>query len=135
MSLHSLLGVLHSFSIKNIFYDKMELRLFYFHVTIYTCHLFFQWHSSGKTIIKWIEVNQLTTTFPEIIKNHGFSDNFGGNRSWLIHWNPFYIDYFHSFIHSLSWVFYSPYIKSDIWRWTLTGFWREKKMKNELIGF
>ena len=29
------LGVLHSFSIKNIFYDKMYLRLFYFYVTIY----------------------------------------------------------------------------------------------------
>ena len=28
-------GVLHSFSIKNIFYDKMDLRLFYFHVMIY----------------------------------------------------------------------------------------------------
>ena len=29
------MGVLHSFSIKNIFYDKMDLRL-YFRVTIYT---------------------------------------------------------------------------------------------------
>ena len=29
------MGVLHSFSIKNIFYDKMELRLFYFDVAIY----------------------------------------------------------------------------------------------------
>ena len=27
-------GVLHSFSIKNVFYDKMDLRLFYFHVTM-----------------------------------------------------------------------------------------------------
>ena len=27
-------GVLHSFSIKNIFYDKMDLKLFCFHVTI-----------------------------------------------------------------------------------------------------
>ena len=26
---------MHSFSIKNIFYDEMDLRLFYFHVTIY----------------------------------------------------------------------------------------------------
>ena len=25
-------GVLHSFSIKNIFYDKMKLRMFYFDV-------------------------------------------------------------------------------------------------------
>ena len=29
------MGVLHSFSIKNIFYDKSNLRLFYFHVTKY----------------------------------------------------------------------------------------------------
>ena len=29
----NLMGVLHSFSIKNIFYDKTDLRLFYFHVT------------------------------------------------------------------------------------------------------
>ena len=28
------MSVLHSFSIKNIFYDKMDLRLFYFRVTI-----------------------------------------------------------------------------------------------------
>ena len=26
------MGVLHSFSIKNIFYDKMDFRLFYFDV-------------------------------------------------------------------------------------------------------
>ena len=28
------IGVSHSFSIKNIFYDKTDLRLIYFHVTI-----------------------------------------------------------------------------------------------------
>ena len=28
------MGVLHSFSIKNTFYDKIDLRLFYFRVTI-----------------------------------------------------------------------------------------------------
>ena len=28
------MGVLHSFSIKHTFYDKMDLRLFYFRVTI-----------------------------------------------------------------------------------------------------
>ena len=28
-------GGCHSFSIKNIFYDKMDLGLFYFHVTNY----------------------------------------------------------------------------------------------------
>ena len=27
-------GILHSFFIKNIFYDKMDLRLFYFHMTM-----------------------------------------------------------------------------------------------------
>ena len=29
------MGVLQSFSIKNIFYDKMDLRIFYFHVTMF----------------------------------------------------------------------------------------------------
>ena len=29
------MGFLHSFSIKNIFYDKMGLSLFYVHMTIY----------------------------------------------------------------------------------------------------
>ena len=28
------MGVLHLFSVKNIFHDKMDFRLFYFHVTI-----------------------------------------------------------------------------------------------------
>ena len=28
-------GALHSFSIKNIFYDKIDFRPFYFHVKIY----------------------------------------------------------------------------------------------------
>ena len=28
-------GVLHSFSIKNTFYDKIDLRFFYFRVLIY----------------------------------------------------------------------------------------------------
>ena len=30
------MGVLHSFSIKNIFYDKMDLRLFYFYLMTFT---------------------------------------------------------------------------------------------------
>ena len=29
------MGVLHSFFIKNIFYDKMDLRLFYFDVAMF----------------------------------------------------------------------------------------------------
>ena len=33
MNVEHPMGVLHSFSIKNIFYDKMDLRLFYFRVT------------------------------------------------------------------------------------------------------
>ena len=32
-------GVLHSFFIKNIFYDKMNFRLFYFHVTNFLIYL------------------------------------------------------------------------------------------------
>ena len=34
------MGVLHSFSIKNIFYDKMDLRLFYLDVVKYENSLF-----------------------------------------------------------------------------------------------
>ena len=34
ISPHQNRGVLHSLSIKNIFYDKMDLRLFYFDVAI-----------------------------------------------------------------------------------------------------
>ena len=33
MSVRHSLGVSHSFSIRNVFYDKMNLRLFYFRVT------------------------------------------------------------------------------------------------------
>ena len=29
-------GVLHSFSIKNIFYGKVDLRLFYFRITTFS---------------------------------------------------------------------------------------------------
>ena len=36
MNVRHPLGVLHSFSIKNIFYDKTDLRLFYIRVTIYS---------------------------------------------------------------------------------------------------
>ena len=34
MNVRHLWGFLHSFSIKNNFYDKMDLRLFYFDVAI-----------------------------------------------------------------------------------------------------
>ena len=36
MNVRHPMGVLHSFSIKNIFYDKMDLRLFYFRMTIFS---------------------------------------------------------------------------------------------------
>ena len=35
MNLRHPTGVLHSFSLKNIFYDKMDWKHFYFYVTIY----------------------------------------------------------------------------------------------------
>ena len=35
MNVRHPMGVLHSFSIKNIFYDKMDVRLVNFHVTIH----------------------------------------------------------------------------------------------------
>ena len=39
------MGALHSFSIKNIFYYKMDLRLFYFDVTIFRkCFIIDVWH-------------------------------------------------------------------------------------------
>ena len=34
MNVRHTMGVLHSFSIKNIFYDKMDLRLFCYHLPI-----------------------------------------------------------------------------------------------------
>ena len=38
MNVRHPMDVLHLFSINNIFYDKMDLRLFYFHVTTYGSH-------------------------------------------------------------------------------------------------
>ena len=35
MNVRHATGVLHSFSIKNIFYDKMDLKVYYFRVTSY----------------------------------------------------------------------------------------------------
>ena len=34
MNVRNPMGVLHSFSIKNIFYDKIDFTIFYFYVTI-----------------------------------------------------------------------------------------------------
>ena len=36
MNVRHLMGVLNSFSLKNIFHNKMDLRLFYFYVTVYS---------------------------------------------------------------------------------------------------
>ena len=38
MNVRHPMGVLHSFSNKNVFYDKMDSGIFYFHVTTYTRH-------------------------------------------------------------------------------------------------
>ena len=50
------MGVLHSFFIKNIFYDKMDLRLFYFHEAIHhmkICNKFNDTHRE-KLVRYWI---------------------------------------------------------------------------------
>ena len=36
MNVTQCMGVLHAFSIKNIFYDKVDLRFFYFRARIFT---------------------------------------------------------------------------------------------------
>ena len=45
------MGVLHSFSIKNIFYDKMNLRLFYFDVAAWLNHWAIVHYQTKKIII------------------------------------------------------------------------------------
>ena len=47
-------GVLHSFSIRNIFYDKMDLRLFYLDVAIYK-------PSGCKKRLPYYKINPLST--------------------------------------------------------------------------
>ena len=53
------MGVLHSFFIKNIFYDKMDLELFYFDVAIYN-QFFLEWNIESQTLghqtftISWV---------------------------------------------------------------------------------
>ena len=59
------MGVLHSLSIRNTFFDKMDLRLFYFHVTKYT----------RITSIKALPVNQtyyFSATFVLLSKYNQF---------------------------------------------------------------
>ena len=41
MNVRHLKGVLHSFYIKNICYNKMDLKLFYFHVTSFPKEIVF----------------------------------------------------------------------------------------------
>ena len=53
MNVRHLMGVLHSFFIKNIFYDKMDLRLFYFHVTIFR-HLSHSHTVQNQAIFSWL---------------------------------------------------------------------------------
>ena len=44
MNVRHPMGVLHSFFIKNIFYDEMDLRLFYFRATIcYRAEILLVW--------------------------------------------------------------------------------------------
>ena len=78
MNVRHPMGVLHSFSIKNIFDDKMDLRLFYFDVAIYHTNLtvFRSYYQTqihlGKVNIRlWIlyvdnVLNLTTTQIPNI---------------------------------------------------------------------
>ena len=50
MNVRHPMGVLHSFSIKNIFYDKMGLRLSYFDKAIYSVTKY-SWSSNLKKIV------------------------------------------------------------------------------------
>ena len=46
MNVRHSMGVLHSFSIKQIFCDKMDLRLSYFHVTMFE---YLNWLDNAET--------------------------------------------------------------------------------------
>ena len=56
--------VLHSFSIKNIFYDKMDLRLFYFNVTIY------EWTESQRCIFVCLTTFKTSTLYLRSFLGH-----------------------------------------------------------------
>ena len=49
------MGVLHSFSIKNIVYDKTDLRLFYFDVAIFKMKFFVKIVSGSKILDVWLD--------------------------------------------------------------------------------
>ena len=50
MNVRHPMGVLHSFSIKNIVYDKTDLRLFYFDVAIFKTKFFVKIVSGSKIL-------------------------------------------------------------------------------------
>ena len=50
MNIRHPMGALHSFTIKNIFYYKMDLRLFYFNVTSYNQSLQVPFPVNEKTL-------------------------------------------------------------------------------------
>ena len=52
------MGILHSFSVKNIFYDKMYFRLFYFDVAIYLyCSFLYREWENGNYGLKKFEMH------------------------------------------------------------------------------
>ena len=65
MNVRHPIGVLHLFSIKNIFYDKMELRLFYFDEVIYCSN-----HASQVTRIFNTTCSHNTTTMKDNVLSH-----------------------------------------------------------------
>ena len=46
-------GALHSFSIKNIFYDKMDLTVFYFYYFIFKFVIWGVKNSNSKSVVKY----------------------------------------------------------------------------------
>ena len=61
-------SVLHSFSIKNILYDKMDVKLFYFHVAIYSCIVELHFHHKFPFVAEILPINlsNPTQTMPLI---------------------------------------------------------------------
>ena len=83
---------LHSFSIKNIFYDKMDLRLFFFNVTIWFAFLLvlFLAEISYKSLVvpsfyhrnqslRVIDINVIFS-YASVCSEHHFSDFL---QNWL----------------------------------------------------
>ena len=85
------MGVLHSFSIKNIFYDKIDLRLFYFHVTNYDQYF------------TQIETNQLICNI-----NYIMGEKMTTNGQRKLVWNK-------SLFHFMSLVSFYTLWKLNLW--------------------